>query len=75
MHLKQTLFAVGHGNSEGDRVHIDDYQTYVQDLIEHLEVIKSTHPDLLLFVIGESMVCAGMLLHHDNMCTYPFREG
>ena len=70
VHLKNTdIFAVGHGNSGGDRVHITNYQTYVRDLMQHLEMLKSSHSDLLLFVIGESMVCAGMLLHHDNMCT------
>ncbi|XP_065918335.1 monoglyceride lipase-like [Dysidea avara] len=46
---------VGHGKSGGDRVHINDYQTYVRDVIQHLEVIKSKHPDLSLFIIGESM--------------------
>ena len=54
------LFTVGHGKSGGDRVHISDYQTYVRDVIQHLEVIKSKHSDLSLFIIGESMVCVHM---------------
>ncbi|XP_065917778.1 monoglyceride lipase-like isoform X3 [Dysidea avara] len=47
---------VGHGQSEGARIHVDNYQTYVRDVMQHLEIIKTKHPDLPLFVIGESMV-------------------
>ena len=47
---------VGHGNSDGDRIHIDDYQTYVADVIQHVELLKSKHPNLPLFIFGESMV-------------------
>ncbi|XP_065917776.1 monoglyceride lipase-like isoform X2 [Dysidea avara] len=46
---------VGHGQSEGARIHVDNYQTYVRDVMQHLEIIKTKHPDLPLFVIGESM--------------------
>ncbi|XP_065917779.1 monoglyceride lipase-like [Dysidea avara] len=46
---------VGHGNSDGERIHIDDYQTYVTDVIQHVELLKSKHPNLPLFIYGESM--------------------
>ena len=54
--LQLSTHTVGHGNSDGDRIHIDDYQTYVADVIQHVELLKSKHPNLPLFIYGESMV-------------------
>jgi len=48
---------VGHGNSDGDRIHIDDYHTYVADVIQHVEL---KHPNLPLFIYGESMVSSAL---------------
>ena len=61
---------VGHGQSEGARIHVDNYQTYVRDVIQHLEIIKTKHPDLPLFVIGESMVCTFKQLTNSGVCIY-----
>jgi len=47
---------VGHGKSEGDRVHVDNFDTYVNDVIKHVDIVKKKHPDLPCYIIGHSMV-------------------
>ena len=47
---------VGHGLSEGDRVHIDTIETYARDVIQHVERLKVQHPTLPVFLFGHSMV-------------------
>ena len=59
-------FIVGHGKSDGDRIHIDDFQIYVRDLVQHIELLKVKHPGLPVFVIGESMV---LYCIHTGTCT------
>ena len=51
-----TLTIVGHGKSDGDRIHINDFDIYVQDVVQHVELLKAKHPGLPLFIVGESMV-------------------
>ena len=50
------LFTVGHGKSDGDRVHIDDFQIYVRDLVQHIELLKAKYTDIPIFLMGHSMV-------------------
>lgn len=47
---------VGHGQSEGERMNIKDFQIYVRDSLQHLDLMKSRHPDLPIFIVGHSMV-------------------
>ena len=47
---------VGHGNSEGERVHVEDVDTYVKDVIHHVELMKNKYPHLPCILIGHSMV-------------------
>ena len=47
---------VGHGRSEGDRVHVEDVDTYVQDAIRHVELMKNKYPHLPCILMGHSMV-------------------
>lgn len=47
---------VGHGKSEGDRVHINTFNTYVNDVMQHVNSVKQKHPGLPCFVIGHSLV-------------------
>ncbi|KAK7496638.1 hypothetical protein BaRGS_00012045 [Batillaria attramentaria] len=56
---------VGHGQSEGDRVHIEDFHDYVQDVFQHFSTVAAKFPDLPKFMIGHSMggaisIIAGM---------------
>jgi len=50
------MYIVGHGKSDGDRIHIDSFRIYVRDVIQHVELLKVKHPGLPVFIIGESMV-------------------
>ncbi|XP_030589193.1 monoglyceride lipase [Archocentrus centrarchus] len=46
---------VGHGQSEGDRVNVKDFQVYIRDSLQHTDLMKSRHPDLPVFIVGHSM--------------------
>lgn len=46
---------VGHGMSEGDRVHVEKIEDYVDDLRQHMDMMCNKHPNLPVFVIGHSM--------------------
>ncbi len=46
---------VGHGKSEGDRAHIEDYGQYVQDVIQTIQQTKTRFPDLPCYLMGHSM--------------------
>uniref|UniRef100_A0A8C8DHU7 Monoglyceride lipase n=1 Tax=Oryzias sinensis TaxID=183150 RepID=A0A8C8DHU7_9TELE len=46
---------VGHGQSEGERMNIKDFQIYVRDSLQHIDLMKSRHPDLPVFIVGHSM--------------------
>ncbi|XP_035761446.1 monoglyceride lipase [Neolamprologus brichardi] len=51
---------VGHGQSEGDRMTIKDFQIYIRDSLQHIDLMKSRHPDLPVFIVGHSMGSVGM---------------
>ncbi|XP_008411425.1 monoglyceride lipase isoform X1 [Poecilia reticulata] len=46
---------VGHGQSEGERLNIRDFQIYIRDSLQHIDLMKSRHPDLPVFIVGHSM--------------------
>ncbi|XP_068196918.1 monoglyceride lipase isoform X2 [Antennarius striatus] len=46
---------VGHGQSEGDRMNVRDFQVYIRDGLQHVDLMKSRHPDLPVFIVGHSM--------------------
>uniref|UniRef100_A0A3Q4BMF5 Serine aminopeptidase S33 domain-containing protein n=1 Tax=Mola mola TaxID=94237 RepID=A0A3Q4BMF5_MOLML len=46
---------VGHGQSEGDRMNIKDFQFYIRDSLQHIDLMKSRYPDLPVFIMGHSM--------------------
>lgn len=50
------FFVAGHGKSEGTRVDIKDFQHYVDDLLQFVDIIKKEHSDIPLFIMGHSMV-------------------
>ena len=45
----------GHGNSPGQRGHIDSWKEYRNDLLNFINVIKAQHPERLIFLLGHSM--------------------
>lgn len=47
---------VGHGQSEGERMNIKDFQIYIRDSLQHIDLMKSHHPGLPVFIVGHSMV-------------------
>ncbi|XP_031701153.1 monoglyceride lipase isoform X1 [Anarrhichthys ocellatus] len=46
---------VGHGQSEGERMNVKDFQVYIRDSLQHVDLMKSCHPDLPVFIVGHSM--------------------
>ncbi|CAL8318998.1 unnamed protein product [Merluccius merluccius] len=46
---------VGHGQSEGERMNIKDFQVYVRDSLQHIDLMKARHPSLPVFIVGHSM--------------------
>ncbi|KAL1021379.1 hypothetical protein UPYG_G00012550 [Umbra pygmaea] len=46
---------VGHGQSEGDRMNVKDFQVFVRDSLQHIDLMKGRYPNLPIFIIGHSM--------------------
>ena len=47
---------VGHGNSQGDRVYVNSFNTYIQDTVRHIEDMNKQHPEVPSMLLGHSMV-------------------
>jgi alpha-beta hydrolase superfamily lysophospholipase len=45
----------GHGRSSGERVHVDTYDEYLDDVDAFLERVGAVHPGRKLFLLGHSM--------------------
>ena len=63
-HFGLVLHAVGHGESEGERVHVENVDIYVQDVIHHVEQMKKEHPNLPCILLGHSMASLCMCPNH-----------
>lgn len=46
---------VGHGQSGGSRVHIETFDHYVQDVLQHVDMMKEKFTSLPVFIFGHSM--------------------
>lgn len=46
---------VGHGLSEGSRAYVSDFQEYVDDLFQHVDLVKVQYSNLPVFLLGHSM--------------------
>jgi acylglycerol lipase len=44
----------GRGRSEGERFYVDSIDDYVSDLSQAIELARSSHPDLPLYLLGHS---------------------
>ena len=50
-----TLDLQGHGRSEGDRIHIEKFDDYVDEVIQYTHIIKKKLNNTPLFLMGNSM--------------------
>ena len=50
------LCSVGHGRSEGDRVHVETFRTYIEDVVQDVEQMKEQYPNTPSLLMGHSMV-------------------
>lgn len=61
-HLRVTLkpfshfFPVGHGQSEGERMVVSDFQVFVRDVLQHVDTVQKDYPEVPIFLLGHSMV-------------------
>eukprot|EP00731_Ephydatia_muelleri_P001145 Em0001g1145a len=46
---------VGNGRSQGDRVYVETFNTYVQDVVRHVEDMKAQYPGVPSMLMGHSM--------------------
>ncbi len=65
------LLSVGHGQSEGERMDIHNFQIYIRDVLQHIDIMKGRYK-LPVFIIGHSMVgdilkLFPMFLHKQNV--------
>ena len=56
VHLIAFNLTVGHGLSSGEPVQIDSIDQYVDDIIQHVSLVKEAFPQLPVFPVGFSMV-------------------
>ncbi len=59
----------GHGKSDGDRAHVDRFETFIDGLECYQAMIQGWHPGLPLFIVGHSMgglIGAYYLLDHQS---------
>ncbi|XP_026863424.2 monoglyceride lipase [Electrophorus electricus] len=45
----------GHGQSEGERMNIKNFQTYIRDCLQHIDLMRGRYPNLPIFILGHSM--------------------
>ncbi|XP_075406383.1 monoglyceride lipase isoform X2 [Tenrec ecaudatus] len=46
---------VGHGQSEGERMVVSDFQVFIRDVLQHVDVMQKDYPALPVFLLGHSM--------------------
>ncbi|KAI8504350.1 hypothetical protein Bbelb_174680 [Branchiostoma belcheri] len=52
---------VGHGQSEGERVYVENFDLLARDILQHVDMMRARHPDIPIFLLGHSMgSCAGI---------------
>jgi alpha-beta hydrolase superfamily lysophospholipase len=45
----------GHGGSEGKRCYVSRFSDYVQDLDTYVNIVRSSYPDMKVFMLGHSL--------------------
>lgn len=56
VHVHYYIYTVGHGKSEGDRVHINDFRIYYNDVIQHVQDTTTEYPGVPCILMGHSNV-------------------
>ncbi|CAH1270033.1 MGLL [Branchiostoma lanceolatum] len=46
---------VGHGQSEGERLYVENFDILARDILQHVDVMRARYPDVPIFVLGHSM--------------------
>ncbi|XP_044532145.1 monoglyceride lipase [Gracilinanus agilis] len=46
---------VGHGQSEGERMIVSDFQVFVRDVLLHVDLMQKEYSELPIFLLGHSM--------------------
>ncbi|XP_055473386.1 monoglyceride lipase isoform X3 [Psammomys obesus] len=46
---------VGHGQSEGERMVVSDFQVFVRDVLQHVDTVQKDYPEVPVFLLGHSM--------------------
>ncbi len=60
---------IGHGKSEGTRVHVERFTDYTDTLKLYFDLIRLEHPDTPIFLVGHSLgalIGAAYLLEHQD---------
>ena len=58
----------GHGQSDGERIHVDNNTQFITDLKQYHAQIKENHPNATIFMLGHSM---GSVISLQFILTYP----
>jgi acylglycerol lipase len=53
----------GHGRSDGERIHVDDFNEYIKDLKTFFNIVRKENPGDKIFLIGHSMGSVIALLY------------
>ncbi|XP_067854498.1 monoglyceride lipase-like isoform X4 [Heptranchias perlo] len=65
--LKHSLYVfahdhVGHGQSEGEGMMVSHFGIYVRDTLQHIDMMKRSHPHLRIYLFSTSMMFCARLL-------------
>lgn len=50
------VYPVGNGRSQGDKVYVETFNTYVQDVVGHVQDMTAEYPGVPSILMGHSMV-------------------
>lgn len=46
---------IGHGRSEGKRVHVERFEDYIETLRTYFKMVREWHPKLPIYLVGHSL--------------------
>ena len=49
-------FSVGHGQSDGERAQVSNFDCYVRDVFQHIDQVTAINSGIPVFMFGHSMV-------------------